>query len=132
MNRLQNVVDTISKYYGFKKELITDIEMCGLWYVKFTVNNIRYYGSVCYYGALPMLSVAGYCHKYSWHGVPVTEEYYKRHIEGRTLYLRTCVDEDAGEWIWLDVTFKSVEEAEEFIKSRKNPAIYDYDIKYEK
>ena len=39
MNRLQNVVDTISKYYGFKKELITDIEMCGLWYVKFTVTK---------------------------------------------------------------------------------------------
>ena len=97
--------------------------------MKFTVNNINYYGCVCHSGAEPMLSVEGYSHPYFWHGVPVTEKYYKEYIEGRTIYLRKCVDEDAGEWEWLDVTFESAEEAEEFIKTRKNQRIYSYDIK---
>lgn len=127
----QELVNGIERFYGFKKELIRNVEQCGLWFVRFTVNNINYCGSISHAGAEPQLAVAGYTYKYYWQGTPVTEEYYKEFIEGQTIYLRKCIDAESGEWEWLEKTFKTPEEAEDYIETLDNPAIYGYDIRCE-
>lgn len=120
----------IEEYFGFKRELIQDVESCGLWHVRFTVNDIRYYGWVAYHGAVPQLSVAGYTTKYYWHKTPVTEEYYKKFIEGQCIRLVHYVNMESqdGDWEWQDRTFDNPEEAEEYIAGLNNPGEYTYEI----
>ena len=128
--KIQDVINAIEEYYGFKKELISNVKICGLWHVKFTVNNVNYYGCVSHAGAEPMLMVEGYSYPYYWRGIPVTEAYYKEFIEGRTIHLEKCIDEESGEWEYQEITFETPEEAEAYIKTLDNPRIYNYDIKY--
>lgn len=123
------LVNSIEQIYGFKRELISNAKQCGLWHVRFTVNNINYYGCISHAGAEPVLMVEGYQYKYYWHGGPVKEAYYKEFIEGRTIHLTKCVDEESGDWEYQEVTFNTPEEAEAYIKTLDNPRIYSYDIK---
>lgn len=127
----QELANYIEKTYGFKKELIQNIRSSGLGSVRFTVNGINYHGCTPYAGAQPMLWVESYAYTYYWRGTPVTEAYYKKFIEGRTIYLKKCIDADCGEWEWLDITFKTEAEALCFIRKFENPEMFDYDVKYE-
>lgn len=130
MQRVDDLKRTIEEYFGFKRELIQDVEQCGLWHVRFTVNGIRYYGWVAYHGATPQLSVEGYATKYYWHKTPVTEEYYKEFIEGHCIRLQHYVNMEAqdGDWEWLNQTFSNPEAAETYIAGLDNPREYTYDI----
>lgn len=129
MSTNEELCSSIEKFYGFKRELICNAQLCGLWHVRFTVNNINYYGHIPYHGAEPQLSVTGYEYKYFWHGSPVTEEYYKEFIEGKRINLQRCIDGEAGEWEFLDKTFNTPGEAEEYIATLDKPSMYSYDIK---
>ena len=60
----EDLINSIEKIYGFKKELISNVESCGLWHVRFTVNRINYYGCIAYHGAEPLLWIEGYQYKY--------------------------------------------------------------------
>lgn len=121
------IKEAIAKTFGFKKELIKNASLCGLWHVRFEVNDIRFYGWIPYHGAVPQISVEGYNTKYYWHGTPVTEAYYKELIEGKTirLYRYNATKDD---WEWMDKTFTSPKEAEEYIRGMESPEKYNYDI----
>ena len=117
----------ISEYYGFKEELIEDVESCGLWHVRFTVNHIKYYGCVCHAGAEPLLSVEGTDYQYWDHNLPVTEEYYNQFIAGKRMYIRYAVEPDAGEWIRTGDVFVDLCECKAFIQRKPNPDRWDYE-----
>ncbi len=125
----QEVINSIEKIYGFKKELIKNVEICGLWHVRFTVNSMKYYGCITFAGAEPLLEVEGYTYQYYWHKAPVTEEYYNKFIKGKIISLKRCVDAESGEWEWMEKTFTTEEAAETYIKTLDNSFMYDYDIK---
>lgn len=125
----EDCINAIEKYYGFKKELIKDVEPCGLWQVRFRVNGIKYYGSVSYYGAEPMLTIEGYVTPYYWHGTPITEEYYNNFIKGNIIRLQYLHREkEDGSWEWLNETFSTPEEAEAYISTMSNSENYSYDV----
>lgn len=120
--------ELIAKDYGFEKELIENPEVCGLWHVRFEVKEIRYYGSIPYHGAAPRLMVNGYTAKHTWHGGPITDEYYEEVIKGHKLVLTHCIDLDAGDWEELTNLFDTVDAAEEYIAQLDHPESYSYEI----
>lgn len=120
--------ECISKDYGFQKELIENPEVCGLWHVRFEVNGIQYYGSTPYYGAAPRLNVCGYTAKHTWHGGPITDEYYEEIIKGHKLILTHCVNLEDGDWEQLPIMFETVEEAEKYILELEHPEMYSYEL----
>lgn len=124
----EELQEIISRDYGFRKELIEKPEVCGLWFVRFEVNGIKYSGSTPYHGAKPRLFVDGYTAKHFWHGSPITEEYYEEIIKGKKIVLQHCIDPEAGDWESLDVLFDTVEAAEEYISHLEHPEDYSYDI----
>lgn len=128
MQSQESLLESIEKLYGFKKELIHDVEQCGCWHVRFIVNGIKYYGWIPYAGAEPQLSVEGYTTSYYWHKTPVTEEYYKENIEGKIIRLIHYSDTESGDWEWKDKTFSTPEEAENYIETLETPQFYTYDI----
>lgn len=112
----EELMETIEKNYGFKKELIQNAELCGLWHVRFQVNGIRYYGWIAHSGAIPQLKVEGNVHPYHDEmGTPVTEEYYNRHIKGRQARLLRFKDKDAWNYEDTGIRFACQEEAEKYI-----------------
>ncbi len=125
---IEELQEIIAKDYGFQKELIKNPEVCGLWHIRFEVNGIELYGSTPYAGAAPRLKVTGYTAKHTWHGGPITDEYYEEVIKGQKLVLRHCIDPDSGDWEELPKFFDTVEEAEEYIAGLDNSEVYDYDI----
>lgn len=126
--------EIISRDYGFKKKLIEKPEVCGLWQVRFEVRGIRYCGSTPYHGAVPRLMIEGYAAKHTWHGVPITDEYYEEVIEGHELVLIHCVDFETGDWGWepCPERFDTVDEVEKYIAGLEHPEMYSYDIDSEK
>lgn len=120
--------ESIEKYYGFKKELICNVEQTGLWHVHFEVNGIKYYGWIAHAGALPQLKVLGSTNIYYWQSVPVTEDFYKECIEGHTIVLQHCINADTGEWENLGITFSTPADADKYIKQLDDPTMYNYDI----
>lgn len=130
MESKENLTDWIEESFGFKKELIENPELCGLWHVRFTVGSICYYGYVPYHGALPQLKVVGDTYKHHWKGTPVTEEYYEEFVKNEPIKLMRCVDLEAGDWKYTGKEFQTEEEAIEYIgcMSEADQTEYDYDI----
>lgn len=123
----EQLKECIEKDYGFKKELIKDPFLCGLWHIRFEVNGIKYYGYTSFAGALPQLNVEGYTYKhYDNHNTPVTDEYYNEHIKDATIVLKRYVGEDDCED--MDVTFESQEKATTYISKLDHPEEYFYDF----
>ncbi len=123
------LMETIEKNYGFKKELIQNAELCGLWHVRFQVNGIRYYGWIAYSGAAPQLKVEGNVHPYHDEmGTPVTEEYYNRHIKGHQARLIYFKDKETGDWEDTGIRFAGQEEAEKYIDGLEDGQKYGYDF----
>ena len=113
----KELAEWVSKTYGFLKELVKELELCGLWHVRFQVNGVKYYGSIPYYGALPTLSVEGYATNKYYHGTPVEDWYYREYIEGKKFRVFRCDEngncEDTG------ICFESQEEAEAYVTDSK-------------
>lgn len=120
--------ELIAKDYGFERKLIEKPEVCGMWHVRFEVNGIQYYGSTPYYGAASRLMVDGYTAKHTWHGGPITDEYYEEVIKGHKLVLMHCIDLEAGDWEQLSNLFDTVDEVEEYIAQLDHPESYSYEI----
>lgn len=118
----------IEKDYGFKFDLIKNPRLCGLWYLRFEVNGIKYYGRTPYHGALPMLQVEGYTANHYYKGTPLTEEYYKKHIHGKKLRLLKLIDTETGYYEDTGKRFATEEDVQTHIKQQKNPANWDYDL----
>ena len=120
---------SIERDYGFKKELVQNAELCGLWHVRFQVNGIRYYGCRVHAGAVPQLEVEGNVNPYHDEmGTPVTEEYYNRHIKGHQARLIRFKDKEAGDWEDTGIRFASQEEAEKYIDGLEDGQKYGYDF----
>lgn len=126
----EQMINAIERDYGFKRELIKNPRLCGLWHVRFEVNGIEYYGSTPYHGAKPCLSVQGYTAKHYWHGTPITDEYYEKYIKGEKIEIEHCIDREAGDWERIGIFFDTVEEAEEYILQLSNSKDYSYDLVY--
>jgi hypothetical protein len=120
--------EVIEKDYGFKKELVMNPVLRGLWQIQFEVNGIKYYGSTPYAGALPQLRIGGYTAKYyDNYDAPVSEEYYIEYIKNKKIVLRHCIGEDC--WEDINIPFQSQEEVKEYISKMDNPNDYSYDFK---
>ena len=125
----EELMETIEKNYGFKRELIQNAELCGLWHVRFQVNGIRYYGWTAYWGAAPQLKIEGYVNPYHDEmGTPVTEEYYNRHIKGHQARLIRIKDKETGYWEDTGIRFASQEVAEKYIDELEDGQNYRYDF----
>lgn len=126
--------EIIARDYGFQKKLIEKPEVCGLWHVRFEVRGIRYYGSTPYHGAAPRLMIDGYAAKHTWHGGPITDEYYEEVIKGHKLVLTHWIDfnSEVGDWERCPEWFNTVDEAEKYIAELEHPEMYSYEIDSEK
>ena len=123
----EKLLDSIEKYYGFKRELIRNPELCGCWFVQFEVNGIAYSGGISFYGALPRLNVIGNTTEYhNEHGTPVENWYYEKHIKGKKARLMRCVDSDAGAWEDTGIRFENQKEAEEYMHNLDEKDFYNY------
>lgn len=124
---VEELKELIERDYGFKRELIQNPELCGLWHVRFQVNGIRYYGWTAHSGAVPQIKSEGCVTlRHDHMGVPVTEEYYNEHIKGHKTMLRHITDGESGDWEDTGMRFESQEEVEEFILSLPHPKEYFY------
>lgn len=126
------MIEVIERDYGFKRELIKNPRLCGLWHVRFEVNGILYYGSTPYHGAKPCLSVQGYIAKHYWHGTPITDEYYEEVIKGNKIEIIHYIDagNDNGDWERTGIIFDTVEEAEAYISQLPNAKDYSHELVY--
>lgn len=123
----EQLKECIEKDYGFKKELIMNPVLSGLWHIHFEVNGIKYYGYTAHSGALPELSVEGYTTKYFDNfDTPVTEEYFNKYIKDAKIILRHYKGD--GAWEDMKKTFESQAEAKEYISKLDNPKDYQYDF----
>lgn len=123
----EQLKESIEKDYGFKKELIKNPVLCGLWHIRFEVNGIKYYGWTAHAGALPQIGIEGYTAKYfDNHDTPITEDYYNRCIKDSKIVLFRYVGKDDSEDMNID--FSSQEEAKEYISRLDNPKEYYYDF----
>lgn len=127
-NSEKELLDSIEKFYGFKRELIKNPEQCGLWHVRFEVNGIKYYGAVSFYGAAPTLRVEGYVTEHYEHETPVEDWYYDEFIKGRPVKILKAVDKESGDWEDTGIRFNSQKEAQEYIDRKPEPTDYRYDI----
>lgn len=126
-NTQKELVQLISKYFGFKPELIKNPEKCGCWHVRFEVNGIKYWGSVAFHGALPTLGVNGYTTDKYYHETPVEDWYFDEFIKGKEVRILHYVDPDSGDWEDTGIRFSNQEAAKEYLKD-KNPKEFGYDI----
>ena len=126
----EGLKESIERDYGFKRELIQNAELCGLWHIRFQVNGIRYYGWTAHSGAVPQLEVEGHVSPYhDEKGTPVTEEYYNRHIKGHQARLIRFKEKEAGDdWEDTGIRFDSQEEAEKYIAGLEDGGNYGYDF----
>jgi hypothetical protein len=123
----EQLKEYIERDYGFKKELIKNPELCGLWHLRFVVNGIKYYGYIAYAGALPQLIIEGYTAEYYDNfDTPVTEDYYNRCLKNCEIVLRRYVGEDDCED--MNISFNSQQEAKDYISKLDNPKEYFYDF----
>lgn len=126
---VDQLVKSIEKDFGFKKELIENPVLRGMWCIDFEVNNIKYHGYTAYAGALPQLVVRGSTSEfYDNHDTPITEEYYNEFIKGRKIVLRHVIDRDTYDWEDTGVFFKSQQEAKEYISQLEKSEDYFYDF----
>ena len=127
----EQLLDSIEKHYGFKRELINNPQLCGLWFVDFEVNGIKYLASIPFHGAAPQLRVRGYTTEhYNENGTPVEDWYYNKFIKGKKARLLRCVDEDAGAWEEVGIEFENQEEAQEYMDNleEKDAPYYRYEM----
>ncbi len=130
MMETENLLDEIEKYYGFKRELIRNPEQCGLWFVRFEVNGIKYSGNISFHGALPQLEVSGHTtNTFNEYGTPVEDWYYNEFIKGKRARLRH-VDEETGEWEDTGIEFKDQKQAEAYMNglNEKDLPYYMYEM----
>ena len=114
----EKLIEIIEKDYGFKKELIKNPEQCGLWFVKFEVNGIKYTGNVSFHGALPQLNVIGHTTKqYDEYGTPVEDWFYSEFIKDKPAKLLHCVDAEDGDWEDTGIRFENQKQAEEYMSN---------------
>lgn len=131
----EELQEIVARDYGFQKELVKNIEVCGLWHLRFEVNGIRFYGSTPYHGALPLLHVNGYTTPYYCHDTPVTKEYYDEFIKDKEVYIThfslfpDAETQDDGDWEDTGISFATQEEAKEFINRQQDPKSYSYDFR---
>lgn len=52
METQEELIASIEKIFGLKKELIKNPQQVGLWHVRFSVNGIKYYGAIPFYGLI--------------------------------------------------------------------------------
>ena len=128
MNTQEELIESIEKLFGFKKELIKNPEQCGLWHVRFEVNGIRYYGAISFYGALPTIKNDGYVTTHYYHDTPVEEWYYDEYIKGKEVEILKRIDSESGEWEDTGIRCKSQGEAKTLINEMDSPTQYWYDI----
>lgn len=124
----EQLKETIEKEYGFKRELIKEPALCGLWHVRFKVNGIKYYGWTAFSGALPQMAVEGRDAKYYDHETPVTEAYYEKCIKGRQVRILHAVDPQNGDWEDTEMRCEDQETAKRYIAGLENPDHYCYDF----
>ena len=122
--------EIIEREYGFKRELIKEPKLCGLWHVRFIVNGIKYYGWTAFYGAVPQIAVEGCTAKYYDHETPVTESYYEEYIKGKTVRILHAVDPKNGNWEDTGICCEDQETAKRYIAEQKNPDQYYYDFEF--
>lgn len=114
----RDLLNSIEEKYGFKRELIRNPELCGLWFVRFEVNGIKYIGSIPFHGALPQLKVTGYITEhYNENSTPVEDWYYEEFIKDKQARLLRCIDAEAGDWEDTGIRFKNQEEVEEYMSN---------------
>ncbi|MCM1172366.1 MAG: hypothetical protein NC393_09595 [Clostridium sp.] len=118
---IEEILLKIEKYYGFKKELIRNVQMDGPLFVNFEVNGIMYSGYVPFVGAIPQLTVNGYTAKHhNEKDVLVEDWYYEKYIKDKPVRLLRymAVDEnDEAKWEDTGVILKNQEDAEKYINS---------------
>lgn len=123
----EQLLDSIEKCYGFKRELIKNPHLCGLWFVEFEVNGIKYAASIPFHGAFPQLKVYGYVTEhYNEHGSPVEDWYYDEFIKGKRARLLHCVDAEAGDWEDTGIQFENQKEAQEYMDSLEKKDFPNY------
>ena len=127
----ENLLNSIEKCYGFKRELIENPELCGCWFVRFEVNGIKYSGGISFHGALPQLQIIGNTAPYyNESGTPVEDWYYNEYIKDKEARLLRCIDPDDGDWEDTGIRFQNQKEAEEYMNSleKKDLPFYQYEM----
>lgn len=127
----EELLNSIERCYGFKRELIKKPQLCGLWFVNFEVNGIKYQGSIPFHGSLPLLHVNGHVTEhYNENGIPVEDWYYNEYIKGKKARLMHCVDAYAGDWEDIGIQFEGQKEAEEYMErlEKKDAPFYRYEM----
>lgn len=113
----------IEKYYGFKRELIRNMQWSGTQFVTFEVNGIIYCGWFPFSGAVNQLSVNGYTAKHhNEKDVLVEDWYYDKYIRDKPVRIIRYVPsgEDEGEWEDTGTILKNQEEAEKYINNHNS------------
>lgn len=128
MNSQEELIRSIEKHFGFKKELIQNPIQCGLWHVQFIVNGIKYAGSIAFHGALPMLNIIGYETDHYYHETPIEDWYYDEFIKGKSVRIIKYIDQDSGEWEDTGIRCINQEEAKKRIGTMSNTEKYGYDF----
>lgn len=126
----EELLDSIEEKYGFKRELIKNPELHGLWFVSFEVKGIRYNGNISFHGALPQIHVSGYAAEhYNECGTPVEDWYYDEFIKEKKARLLYCADLD-GEWEDTGIRFKDQREAQKYMDNldKGNISHYMYEM----
>lgn len=125
----EELSESIERDFGFKRDLIQNLVLCGLWAIRFEVQGIKYYGYTVHSGACPQIFVEG--NTYLYHdegGTPVTEEYYNEYIKGGKTRILRVVDSETGEWEDTGIRYSSQKEAEEYLENLENAQDYRYDF----
>ena len=128
MNTQEELIESIEKLFGFKKNLIKSPEQVGLWHVSFCVNGIKYYGSIPFYGARPTIKSAGYTTTHYDHDTPVEEWYYNKYIKDKPVRIIKSINSENGDWEDTGIRCKDQEAAKERISGMNNPENFWYDI----
>ena len=127
VNEKQLILE-IADTYGFREEKIR-ILSADTDNIHFVVCGIKYWSYRLSDGTLAAPVVEGYTDtSYTWKGSPVTEEYYKTHIEGKEIQLFQCVDPVCFKYEPVDRRFTSEAEVVAYISIQHNPALFHYNI----
>lgn len=124
----EELINSIERCFGFKRELIKNPQQLGLWFVHFEVNGIIYAGSICFHGALPMINQIGYVTTHYYRDIPIEDWYFEEFIKGKLVKIMKCIDPDNGDWEDTGIRCKDQEEAKIRISNMDEPEKYGYDI----
>lgn len=128
MEKQEELIASIEKIFGFKKELIENPQQVGLWHVKFSVNGIKYHGSIPFHGAHPTLHNDGYITPYYYKDTPLEEWYYNTYIKGKPIMISKIINSESGDWEDTGIRCNDEGEAKKRISSMDNPENFWYEI----